>query len=680
MSLPVTYSVDRDGIGWIDFNDPTSRANVLDAAMLAALRLAVEDLGKQPVKVVVVLSAKEHIFIAGADLKWLGQLPDAAAAAQLAKEGQALFAQLADFKVPVLCAIDGACAGGGYELALACHWRIASDAQTTVIGLTEVSYGLIPAWGGGVRLPRLIGAQAAMKHILQAKLLPAAEALRTGLIDEVVPAASLKARAQVVALRLAAAGRPARTGSTAPHPLGSASPIPMQDVFSEFRKKAIAHGASQRAQLAALEVIEQGAALPFEQAMALEVEKFSEVATSEVAKNLIRVFFLKNAAKKTNLETWFPSEPEGSPAPAPARNIGIIGAGVMGTGLAHWCAMRGLGVLLHDADRATLKQSVEKIRELFHEAENDGLISHAAAHKAMGGIGLSSSLEDFEFCDLIIETITENEAMKQQLMAELGKFVPPECLIASNTSALAIEQITAGLPVPGRILGLHFFTPVSRMPLVEIALTAQTSRATAACALELVRAMGKTPVICRASPGLFVTRVLAGYLNEACRLWEQGVRSEVIDQAMRDWGWPMGPLRLIDEVGVDVMNSVFSELQKYFPARFAATRICDQLGKAGMYGRKNGNSSGFYTYGRENYSVNPLVGQFAPAQALEMKAAAIQSHLNNRMIEEAKCALAEGIVKTSAEADLALIVGIGFPAFRGGLMHYAKANGFLRDG
>ena len=470
MSHPVTHTIDSDGIGWIDCNDQTSRVNMMNPAMIAALRDVIAALAAQPVKVVVVLSAKENIFIAGADLKWLGQLPDAAAAAQVSREGQALFSLLADFKVPVLCAIDGACAGGGYELALACHWRIASDAHPTLIGLPEVSHGLMPAWGGCVRLPRLIGAHAATKHILQARLLPAAEALRVGLVDEVVPAATLKARAKVVALRLAAAGKPERTMPTATaNPMSSNSPIPEQDIFSFYRKKAAAHPSGRQAQLAALDVIEHGAALPVKQALELEAVRFSEVAGSEVAKNLIRVFFLKNAAKKNQLEAWFPAEPAGAVALPPARNIGIIGTGVMGTGIAHWCAMRGLGVLMHDADRGILKQGVEVIRELFRDAENHGQISHAAAHKAMGGIGLSSSLEDFEFCDLVIETVTENAAVKQQLWGELARFVPPETMLASNTSALAIEQITAGVPAPGRIVGLHFFNPVNRMPLVEIA-------------------------------------------------------------------------------------------------------------------------------------------------------------------------------------------------------------------
>jgi len=580
--------------------------------------------------------------------------------------------------VPVLCAIDGACAGGGYELALACHWRIASDAQVTLIGLPEVSHGLIPAWGGCVRLPRLIGAHAAVKHILRGALLPAAEALRLGLVDEVVPAASLKARARVVALRLAASGKPDRSGSSVTaHPLSSISPIPEQTLFSDYRKRALAHGPGRKAQLAALDVIEQGANLPFSQAQELESAMFGEMATSEIARNLIRVFFLKNAGKKNPLDAWFPPEPAGTPAIAPIRNVGIIGAGVMGTGIAHCCAMQGVGVLMHDADRNILKQGVEVIRELFREGENRGKISHAAAHKAMGGIGLSSSLEDFEFCDLVIETVTEDAAVKRQVFAELIRFVPPEVVLTSNTSALPIEKITAEMPEPGRVAGLHFFNPVGRMQLVEIALTVHTTRATATRALGLVRALGKTPIICRASPGLFVTRVLAHYLNEACRCWENGAPVEVIDQAMTEWGWPMGPLRLIDEVGVNIINSIFHEMAASYPGRFSATSICGQLVYAGMSGRKNGASSGFYAYSGEKGEVNPQLGQFAPARKADLEASAIQSRLVFRMIEEAQRALEEGIVKTEDEADLALLLGVGFPAFRGGLLHYARANGLV---
>lgn len=677
MTSPVSYSVDADGIGWIDCHDPESRVNLINPAFMSSLRNALAALAKEPVKALVVLSAKENIFIAGADLKWLATLPDAAAAEAAAREGQALFGQLASSKVPVVCAIDGACAGGGYELALACHWRLASDAPGTLIGLPEVTLGLIPAWGGGVRLPRLIGYVAAAKHILRGTLVPAAEAQRHGLVDEVVPAASLKARARAVALRLAASAQPTRTLPSA-HPLGTVSPIPEEEFLNDSRRKATANGLAQQAQLAALDVLEEGEGKPLVQALALEARRFGEVAVSPAARNLMRVFFLKNAAKKPDLAAWFPGATEPTAKLPPLKNIGIIGSGVMGTGIAQWCAFRGLGVLLHDEDRAVLKRGVDVIRELFREAENLGKISHAAAHKAVGGIGLSANLEDFEFCDLVIETVTENAAIKTKLLGELGKSLPAESVISSNTSGLSLAKLTADLPGPERVVGLHFFNPVSRMPLVEVALTPRTSLATATRAVEFVQALGKTPLICRATPGMFVTRVLAAYLNEACRFWESGVSARTIDEAMLAWGWPMGPLRLIDEIGTDVVHSVLTELQQSYPARFAPTKICGQLVQTGLTGRKNGTSSGFYVHGHGTETTNPLLAQFAPPVMLNPAPARaeIQESLLRRMIEETRIALFEGVVKTPDEADLALLLGLGFPAFRGGLLHFAQQQGW----
>jgi 3-hydroxyacyl-CoA dehydrogenase/enoyl-CoA hydratase/3-hydroxybutyryl-CoA epimerase len=292
---PVTHSVDADGVGWLCFDDPGGRANVLNPPVLAALRAAVAALAAQPLKAVVVHSAKEKIFIAGADLKWLAALPDAAAALQLARTGQELFAQLANFKVPVVCAIHGACAGGGYELALACHWRIATDAKETSLGLPEVGLGVIPGWGGCARLPRLIGAQAAVAHLLKAALVPAAAALTAGLVDEVVPAAELKTRAKAMALRLSAEGLPNRA-------VPAATPA---DFFAGQRQTVRSRMRGQPAPLAMLDAVEQGAALSVAAALELEANLFGGVAAGEVAKNLIHVFNLRERGKKLSLDAWF---------------------------------------------------------------------------------------------------------------------------------------------------------------------------------------------------------------------------------------------------------------------------------------------------------------------------------------------------------------------------------------
>jgi 3-hydroxyacyl-CoA dehydrogenase/enoyl-CoA hydratase/3-hydroxybutyryl-CoA epimerase len=671
MSLPaaVTCSVDADGVGWLMFDDPSGRANVFRPETMAVFRATLAELVAKSPRAVVIASAKDRIFIAGADVKWLAALPAAAVAAQVARDGQAMLESLAALPVPVVAAIHGACAGGGYELALACHWRIASDAPETTIGLPEVGIGVIPGWGGCTRLPRLIGAEAATRHILKAALVPVAEAARTGLVDEVVPAAELKARAKAAALRLAAEGKP-------PRPAPAVAPA---DFFATERQAAASRCRGQPAPGAALDAIERGAGRPLAEALAIEADLFGSVAAGEVAKNLIHVFLLKEAGRKASVDAWFPDQ-AGEAKSEPFRIVGVIGAGVMGSGIAQWCAARGLGVILCDTDRAAIDRGIEVIRGLFRQAQQRGQLTHDQAHKMMGGIGVTTSLEDFDVCDLVIEAIVENVAEKRQLLAKLSGLVAPDCVIASNTSALPLEELAASAQHPERVVGLHFFNPVARMPLVELVLGRQTSRRTADRALALVRSLGKTPVICRSSPGFLVTRVLFFYLNAACRLWEEGAPTEALDGAMREWGWPMGPMRLIDEVGVDVTDFIYGEMQHYFPGRFAATRVCRRLLEAGMKGRKNGAGSGFYSYVDGREAPNAAVAAFAPEAAkteaarAKWTAVAIQERLNGVLVDETKRALAEGVIRSPDDADLALLLGAGFPAFRGGLMRAYAAS------
>ena len=665
MTPTVTHSVDSDGVGWLVFDDPVARANVFTPAVFADLRAAVAALAVQPVKAVVIWSAKERIFIAGADLKWLSKLPDTAAATAVGCEGQASIGLLADFKGPVVCAIHGACAGGGTEVALASHWRIASDARETVIGLPETSVGTIPGWGGCVRLPRLIGAAAALECILKATLLSAAEAKRMGIIDELAPAAELKARAKAAALRLADGGLPIR----------STPPAAYAAYFAGLRattlKKTRGH---EPAPLKAIEVIEQSAGLPVAAALEVEARAFGEMTASEVCKNLIYVFFLKDAVKKLTVDGWFP--PAAAPAvPAAFGKIGVVGAGVMGSGIAQWCAARGHDVVLRDVKPEFVERGLAVIRGVFDEAVARKKMKPEAAAAGLARVRTTTAWDGFGDCDLVIEAIVENVAAKQALLAELSKVVRSNCVLASNTSALPIEELAATATSPGRTIGLHFFNPVSRMPLVELVFSPHTARATAERTLAFAKALGKTPVICKSSPGFLVTRVLFFYLNEACLLWEQGVPTEMLDTTMRGWGWPMGPMRLIDEVGVDVSDFIYGEMAHYFPGRFTGASVCRRMLAAGMKGRKNGASMGFYTYAGGKEAPNPAMAQFAPAANSSQTAAATAERLNRVMIDETKRVLDEGVLKSPEDADFALLMGAGFPTFRGGLMRYAKSIG-----
>ncbi|HUR59401.1 MAG TPA: enoyl-CoA hydratase-related protein, partial [Opitutaceae bacterium] len=329
---PVVFSYDAYGIGCISFDNPDARANVFNPATLSALATAIDEASQARLKALILISAKEKIFIAGADLKWLAALPDAATALELSRTGQRLFQRLTDFPVPVVCAIHGACAGGGFELALACHWRIASDAPATQIGLPETGIGTIPGWGGCVRLPRLIGAKPALDHILRAQLLPAKEALAAGLINELVSPSELSARARATALKLAEEGVPAGPSRAAPVP----------ELFAELRRTTLARTRGQQpALLAAIDAVEESAPLPIPAALEVEARHFAGVTTGAVCKNLIHVFFLRDAAKKRTLDGWFESRAGQRPGPRTIKRVGVVGAGVMGSGIAQWLAARG---------------------------------------------------------------------------------------------------------------------------------------------------------------------------------------------------------------------------------------------------------------------------------------------------------------------------------------------------
>ncbi len=667
MNVPAaaTFSLDADHVGWVTFDDPAARANVLNTVMLDALNAALDAATNARPSALIIVSGKATTFLAGADLKQVDALPDAAGARAFSRAGQKSFARLENFPAPVVCAIHGACAGGGFELALACHWRIASDTAVTRIGLPETGLGTIPGWGGGVRLSRLVGAPVALAHILHAQLLPVRAALHDGLIDAVVAEPELRETAQVAAMRFARAGLPARVNPPPPPP----------DFFTHLRAQTLSKSRGQQpALLAAIAVVEQATALEVAPAQEAEARAFGDVTAGPVCKNLLHVFFLREAARKQTLAGWFAVA--ASRPLAPIARVGVVGAGVMGSGIAHWLAVHGCEVVLRDVQPDFVARGLGVIRGLFDDAVKRGKLLPHDADTAFAHITSTTDWDGFEACDLVIEAIVENAAAKQSLFSELARIVRPDTLLASNTSALPIDEIAGHVPHPERTLGMHFFNPVSRMPLVELVLSRQTSAATAERALALVKSLGNAPIICRSSPGFLVTRVLFFYLNEAVRLWETGVATDELDTALRDFGWPMGPLRLIDEVGIDVTDFIFGEMAHYFPERFAPATACRQLLAAGLKGRKNGASAGFYRYeGRVESTNDAATRALVAAPALRHRAPTeIASHLMHVMIDEARRCLAEGVVRSPDDVDFALLSGTGFPAFRGGLLRFAATQ------
>jgi 3-hydroxyacyl-CoA dehydrogenase/enoyl-CoA hydratase/3-hydroxybutyryl-CoA epimerase len=664
MKPSVTHTVDADGVGWITFDDPGSSINVFNLATFDALDSTITALTSPAVKAVVVISGKDRIFIAGADLKWLAGLPDAEAAEEFSRTGQHLFQRLGTMLVPVVCAIHGACAGGGYELALACRWRIATDALATQIGLPEVGIGTIPGWGGCVRLPRLIGVQAALDHILDAQLLAAEEALKAGLVDEVAPAAELRERARAKALKLAGGRGPARYGHGFPAP----------EFYADLRDSVKRRTAGNLpAPVAAIDVVENGFRFDLEFALGVEAVAFGKVTSGSACKNLVNGFFLREAAKKRTLEGWFPAL---SGRPEPIRIVGVVGAGVMGSGIAHWLAASGYEVVLRDITADLVESARTQIRRLLDDGVKRGRMSPEDAQAALARITTTTGWDGFFRCDLVIEAIVENVQVKQRLFAEMAALVRPDTILASNTSSLPIEEIARDVSRPERAIGIHFFNPVRRMALVELIIARHTDARTAERTLAFVKTLGKLPVICRSSPGFLVTRVLFFYLNEAVKVWESGVPTAALDAAMREFGWPMGPLRLIDEVGVDVTDFIFSEMAARFPGRFVPSKSCPALLAAQLLGRKNGTGSGFYTYshGRESLNDAATRSLARPVGAVACNPKETSARLMAVMVDEARRCLEERVVLTQSDIDFALVAGAGFPAFRGGLMRYASRN------
>lgn len=373
------------------------------------------------------------------------------------------------------------------------------------------------------------------------------------------------------------------------------------------------------------------------------------------------------AARERTLAGW--TLPAAHFVPREIRRVGVIGAGVMGSGIAQWCAAHGRNVLLHDVNDRMLARGLQVARDLFDGAVRRGKCSDAAARAGLRRLQTTTAWDGFGDCDLIIEAIVENVTAKQRLFAELATVARPDAVLATNTSALPLEQITARMADAARVVGLHFFNPVGRMPLVELVVGRKTARPTAEAALRFVLELGKLPVICRSSPGFLVTRVLFFYLNEACRLWAEGVSTERIDAAMRGWGWPMGPMRLIDEVGVDVTDFIFSEMAHYFPERFERSVACERLLERGLQGRKNGTGSGFYRHEGRDAVPDPGLSALQPRGGAT--ADDIVRRLMTVMVVEARHCVAEGVVGTAEDVDFSLLTGAGFPMQRGGLLRWA---------
>jgi 3-hydroxyacyl-CoA dehydrogenase/enoyl-CoA hydratase/3-hydroxybutyryl-CoA epimerase len=641
------WKVDRDadGIVWLTIDKPGTSANVLSGSVLQELDGILDTLERERPRGVVVVSGKKSGFVAGADIKEFTAVSDDASGYALIHRGQQVVNRLAALPCPSVAAIHGFALGGGLELALACRYRVAVGDERLSLGLPEVLLGIHPGFGGTVRSVQVAGVRTAMRMMLTGKALRADKALQAGLVDRLVAEGELRSAARELALAPPAPRRPPfveRLLSLAP--------------FRRFVKGSLVREVAERAPRehypAPYAIIDLWARYGAHGPAAFEAEarSIAHLFTTETSRNLVRVFLLQDALKAS-----------GGKSGADIRNVHVVGAGVMGGDIAAWSALRGFTVTLQDRSEEYVAPALERAAELFDKRLKDPAKNAEARGRLradVAGAGVAAA-------DVVIEAIFENLEAKQDLYASLEPRMKASALLATNTSSIMLEPLAAKLARPERLVGLHFFNPVAQMPLVEIVHAERTADAAVQSATGFARRLDKLPVPCRSAPGFMVNRVLTPYLYEAMLAAQEGTPLAVIDRAAVEFGMPMGPIELVDVVGLDVASHVGEIIAQELGRPVTQIAQLNALLAAKKLGRKSGE--GFYVW-RDGKAVKPAAETHAPVPDLIDRLILV-------MVNECVACLRERVVENADLVDAAVVFGSGFAPFRGGPLTYARARG-----
>ena len=653
------------GVAVVTLDLPREPVNKFTSALIDEWEALMESLRGDPaVRAVVLISGKPDTFIAGADIEEFTRFTSQAEAEALSRRGQGVMDRVEQFPKPIVTAIHGACLGAGCELALACHWRIATDSPKTQIGLPEVQLGLLPGTGGCVRLPRLIGARAALDIILAGKAERGQKALKLGLVDEVVPRSILRKVALAAADRIAREGAPRRNRPGGPAgALLDATPIGRRLVYRMARKQLLKKsGGHYPAPLAALEAVRIGLEQGPAEGLRAERERFGALAVTPVSRNLVRIFFATTALKKNDGVA-----PGTDVIPLGIHRIGVVGSGFMGAAIAGTAVLNAeVEARLKDAELPRVGKGLRAALGILDERLKRRRLTRPQHQRLSALLSGTADFSGFTRADLVIEAVFEDLAVKQRVLADVEAEVRPEAIFATNTSTIPIRDIAAGAGRPERVIGMHFFSPVERMPLLEVIPTDRTDPRTVASVVRFGRAMGKTVIVVRDHPGFWVNRILTPYLNEAGALIQEGVPVELIDRTMTRWGFPVGPVALLDEVGLDVAQKASRVMHDAFGERLAPSGVVGRMLEDGRLGRKNGR--GFYIYHEGHKTgVDERVYRILGVKPLEgFVAEDVERRLVYLMLNEAAMAHDEGVVQNARDGDVGAIFGIGFPPFRGG--------------
>ena len=660
-----SLKIDEQNIAWLAIDVPNEKMNTLQAAFADEMKEIFAQLkDTSGVKGMIIHSLKPDNFVAGADVRMLEACTTASEAEALAKQGQDLFQQLSDLPYPVVAAIHGPCLGGGLELALACDYRVCTDSDKTRLGLPEVQLGLLPGSGGTQRLPRLIGLLPSLDLILTGKQLRAKKAKKLGVVDACVPETVLL---DVAKMHVEKGKKKGKQKQSTKEKLMSGSGLGRKFVFEQAAKKTNEKTrGNYPATVAILEVIQHGLEKGFAQGQELEAKRFGELVMSSESKALRSIFFATTEMKKEN-----GAEAE----PAAVNKVGVLGGGLMGAGISHVSVAKAkVPVRIKDVSNDGVLNALNYNYKLFEKQRKRRIISKAGLQSKMlqlsGGIDFTS----FNHIDVVIEAVFEDLDLKQAMVADIEANAKPETIFATNTSSLPIHKIAEKAERPENIVGLHYFSPVEKMPLVEVIPHETTSEETISTVVALAKKQGKTPIVVKDRAGFYVNRILAPYMNEAAHILLANEPIEQLDGALLDFGFPVGPITLLDEVGGDIGAKIMPILVNELGERFKGPDVFDTLLNDGLKGRKTGK--GFYTYKGKKKEVDKSVYKLlnlTPESKLSDNDIALRCVLP--MLNEAVRCLDDGIIRSPRDGDIGAIFGIGFPPFLGGPFRYMDQFG-----
>lgn len=664
-----------DGVGVLTYDAPNASVNTLNTRLVPVWeRCFAEIESNDAIRAVVLFSGKPDSWIAGADIDELGGVTTAAQGEALSRGGQLLLDRLAALRKPMIAAIHGAALGGGLEVALACHHRIATDHPKTILALPEVQLGLIPGAGGTQRLPKLVGLQAALEMILTGKNIRAKKALQSGLVHELVHPSILR---DVAMRRARQLGRgEAFVGRERAH---GASEILLEDnalgrrlVFKQARDGVLKKTKGKYpAPLAAIEAVQRGYTDGFEAGLKEEAERFGEMTVSPECRQLIYLFFATTALKKDS------GLPNGVSATArDVRRLGILGAGFMGAGIASVAVQAGTLVRLKDASLERLAAGWRSVRDVVRERLKRRQITRLQMDDLMSQVGMTMDYSGFASAELVIEAVFEDLAVKHQVLREVAA-VAPHAVFASNTSTIPIREIASASATPERVVGMHFFSPVHKMPLLEVIVTPETSAEATATVVQYGRQLGKTVIVVHDGPGFYVNRILAPYINEAGRLLDDGAAIDAVDHALTSFGFPVGPITLLDEVGLDIASKSGPIMAAAFGARMQPSSALMQVIASGRLGRKA--KRGFYRYDADGKRLGVDDAVYAMTAAGAGRRTIVTDEIQRRtvlpLLNEAVRCLEDGIIRSPRDGDIGAVFGIGFPPFLGGPFRYIDSLG-----